>query len=320
MGCWNKTCALSGLHIKVGDDTYVFVLEQQEEFDKCYSTGLYAPVLLPFESKYNDYGGGEQSTGAGFNAIMEAIEKNLVEVEQGSNQYHDIAIKREDFDEDLFFEGVHEGRLAISNPWRPDGVPLSFAMIRKDVLDNILENRVMEKFVGGGKGNGGWDNNYIIYKFKDIVADIPAFLQSIKNPEDNLPEEFDSITDPEQRKRIAAILNRDRGWADVGDATPNLVKYWMPRDSYRYSRLVDVKAVVSDLLIEGHDDEAADVVEQYLKGLVIDGFMHDVRRLWTPGGFEGSQSQDLDAYEILLSAMSSAIKAEKAEYEEECEA
>lgn len=320
MGSWNKTCALSGLHIKAGEDTYVFVLEQQEKFDKCYTTGLYAPLLLPFESKYNDYGGGEQSGGAGFDVIMEAIEKNLVEVEQGSNQYHDIAIKRADFDEDLFFEGVHEDRLSISNPWRPDGAPLSFAMVRKDVLDNILENRVIEKYVGGGKGTGGWDNNYIFYKYKDVVADIPKFIQGIKNPEDNLGPEFAEITDPEKRKEIARILKRDGGWHDIDENESNLVKSWMPRDGYRYSRLVDVKEVVTDLLDENKDAEAADIIEQYLKGLMLDSFMHAVRRLWTPGGHEGSQSQELDEYETLINAMTSAIKAERAEYEEECEA
>ena len=66
---------------------YVFVLEEnQNRSDTCYTTSLYRPVLLPFESVYNDYGGGCDSGDIGFNLIMESIRQVLVEVPQGKNQ------------------------------------------------------------------------------------------------------------------------------------------------------------------------------------------------------------------------------------------
>lgn len=75
MGCWYKTCGLSNLHIPAGTPVYVFVLERRGNgiSDACYSTSMFAPLLLPFESEYNDYGGGENSKGVGFPYIMQAL-------------------------------------------------------------------------------------------------------------------------------------------------------------------------------------------------------------------------------------------------------
>ncbi|KAI9549452.1 hypothetical protein GHT06_001852 [Daphnia sinensis] len=176
MGCWSKTCGLSNLHITAGTPVYVFVLEDSRAGDHCYSTNLFKPLLLPFESEYNDYGGGENSSGVAFELIMDGIKSRLVEVPLGENKYHDIAITKEKFDEELFFEAVHEDRLSISSYGSTDPTNLQFVMFRKDVVDDILENRVIEKYVGDGKGTCGYGNNYISYKFADVVADVKSLL------------------------------------------------------------------------------------------------------------------------------------------------
>jgi hypothetical protein len=76
MGCWNKTCGLSNLPILHGERTYVFVMEQVNSVgDHCYSTHLYRPVLLPFESTYNDYGGGEDEHFRADEILCEVLEK-----------------------------------------------------------------------------------------------------------------------------------------------------------------------------------------------------------------------------------------------------
>ena len=99
MGCWNKTCGLSKLHIYAGDPVYVFVIEQNLDHDRCYSTAFWSPILAPFESVYNDYGGGENSGGVWFQHIMDGVRAKLIEQEVGENEYHDIAVKREGFGE-----------------------------------------------------------------------------------------------------------------------------------------------------------------------------------------------------------------------------
>ena len=234
MGCWNKTCGLSNLHITHGTEAYVFVLEPNEAGDShCYATHLYKPLLLPFVTEYNDYGGGENSSGPGFQIIMDSIASKLHEVELGENKYHDIAVTKDKFGEELFFEAVHEGRLFREGNYS-DPVKLEYVMFRKDVVDHILENRVIEKYVGDGKGTGGWGNNYIYYKFEDIVADILPMLQEICEL---------AASDSEDAQ--FRIFGGFEYMFDYGH--PNLAANWLRHDSYRYSRLVDMKIHIAKL-------------------------------------------------------------------------
>lgn len=193
MGCWNKTCGLSKLHIFAGDPVYVFVIEQNLDHERCYSTAFWSPALIPFESKYDDYGGGEESGGVWLPYIMEALKNSLIEQEVGENEYHDIAVKRDEFNEELFFESTHEGRL-LTKDWRGNSREVDFVMFRKDVVDDILTNLEIDKYVGDGKGNrpdcpNG--NNYIYYKFADVLADVPAFLDKLQFTLDARMESID---------------------------------------------------------------------------------------------------------------------------------
>ncbi len=177
MGCWNKTCGLSNLHITAGTSVYGFVLEKNKHYDHCYSTSLFSPLLLPFESTYDDYGGGEDSSGPALDIIMGALKRQLVEMEVGDNEYHDIAVKRDDFTPEKFFEAVHEDRMFIQHG--SEQRPVYFTMFRKDIVDHILENRRIEDYVGGGKGTiakWGDEKNYIRYKFADIAASVRPLL------------------------------------------------------------------------------------------------------------------------------------------------
>ena len=179
MGSWNKTCGLSNLPILAGEQTYVFVLEQELDISShCYSTHLYRPALLSFESTYNDCGGGEDSKGIGFDIIMNGIQSCLVEMPLGENEYHDIAVSKAAFNEELFFDSVREGRLYVTN-YTGGSNRVEFTMFRKDIVDKIVETRVIKKYVGKGAGTTGYDNSYVTYKFSDLVAEIPEVMNLI---------------------------------------------------------------------------------------------------------------------------------------------
>jgi hypothetical protein len=91
----------------------------------------------------------------------------------------------------------------------------------------------------------------------------------------------------------------------------------MRGDSYRYSRIVDMKQVISKGLEIGTVDsinKVAALLEEYLKGIYIDGFMHSARKTWIPGGHEGSQSMSGGALRLLGAATIRALDREKAEW------
>lgn len=323
MGCWNKTCGLSRLHIRAGDPVYVFVLEQsKDDHDRCYSTALFSPLLLPFDSVYDDYGGGEDSAGPGLNLIVEGLRKNLVEIEQGENEYYDIPVKRDDFSVEKFFEAVHENRLAIKG-WRGNPNAVDFVMIRKDVAQHIFDNWERDHYVGDGKGTGGWGNNYVYYKFADVLADIPAFLDRLESKlvgdEAELTEAGEAV---EAMRRMTRRLRLYEGLAGVyawEERDQNKVSWYMMRDTYRYCSVVSIHESIMDLMERGEREEAAALLTEHLKAVYIDSFYHSTRNVWTPGCHEGSQSQDHNGYRVLVSAITTALNAEKAEYDEENE-
>jgi hypothetical protein len=308
MGCWNKTCGLSNLHITAGTPVYVFVLEKNKSYDHCYSTGLFTPLLLPFESTYDDYGGGEDSHGIALGMIMAGITRNLVELEVGENQYHDIAVKKEGFTPEKFFEAVHEERLAIQGPFSSEPTQIYFTMFRKDIVDHILENRRIQDYVGGGNGTCGYDNNYVQYKFADIVADIRPLIAEAMDKIAKAKEENDALAN-------YMLYDGFEGMFPYGH--PNKVAKWLRGDSYRYSRIVDMKTVIRRGLEVGTEtalENLAKVLEEHLKAIFIDGFMHAARKTWIPGGHEGSQSSSAGALKLLNAGIQKAIDSERAEW------
>lgn len=310
MGCWNKTCGLSNLHITAGTPVYVFVLEDVRDDNYCYTTSLFKPLLLPFESEYNDYGGGENSKGFAFDMIMKRIQSDLVEMPLGENQYHDIEVTKENFGEELFFDAVHEDRLFVKDQYSTTPRKLQFTMFRKDVVDSILENRVIEQYVGDGKGTGGYGNNYTYYKFADVVSDLHLLIQELAEKMKELPE------DSYQR----AMLGFDGIRGIFGYNHPNKAARWLQHDdSYRYSRIVDIKLAIR-IAFEGGTPDALEKLEQllteHLKGKFIDEFMHCVRKTWIPGGHEGSQSQESDDHRLLCKTIVQVLDVEDAYYNE----
>jgi hypothetical protein len=292
MGCWNKTCGLSNLAIHEGEPVMVFTLVQNNDIsDFCYSTALYSPVLLPFYSHYNDYGAGERSSGVGLPLILDGLREHLVEMEQGDNQYHDIPVKRDAFDEDKYWNAIHEGRLKI-NSYRGER-NVQFVMFHKRVVDHILENYVMQQFVKRG------DNyEYVDYKFADILASLPPVIESLMATRDDVRRWFKPLETLKIEDNLAA-------------------EYLRYSDTYRYSNLIDINNLIQDLIAANDDDLLAHVLIDHLTAKFIDGFMMSTRKVWVPGCHEGSQSCDAEPYHALMNAMTAVLAEDKAKYDYE---
>ena len=311
MGCWNKTCGLSNLHITAGTPVYVFVLEEDRDDSNCYSTSLFSPLLLPFESEYNDYGGGENSSGIALPLILGGIKKNLVEMPLGENTCHDIEITKEKFGEELFFDAVHENRLKIQGRFSAEPTNIQFTMFRKDIVDAILEQREIEEYVGENKGTfakWGDEKNYIRYNFKDIVADIKPMIEQAMAKIAEARAKDDHLANYMLYDGIDGVFEYN---------SPNKAARWLRYDNYRYSRIVDMKTVLRKGLEAGTPEaleKLAEVLEQHIKALFIDGFMTAARKTWIPGGHEGSQSSSGAALRMLANATIAVLDKEKAEY------
>jgi hypothetical protein len=272
--------------------------------DHCYSTHLYRPLLLPFESMYNDYGGGEQSGGVTFPLIMNAIQKHLVEIPEGENEYHDIAVTRDTWGEELFFDAIHENRLQVN--YRHDGVSdVSFVMMRKDVVDDLITTYEFDTYVGEGVGDHGWRNSYRKYKFSDVISDVDQVLDAVIR-----------ISQAEGWKypRLDMVIFR----LMEAPGVKNLAAMWLRHDdSYRFSNLVYVRDHVLELIMQGDRAQARELLIEHMKALFVNKFMESTRKSWIPGSQEGSQSQAYAPYRALWVSMNKVITAAEAEYEDD---
>ena len=299
MGSWNKTCGLSKLHITAGTPVYIFVLEDNKRNDdRCYTTALYYPTLMPFYGVYNDYGGGEECHGVGLPYIIDGIKESLIEMELGENERHDIAIKKEGFDVNLFFDGVHKHRLKV-NSFQGD-TDVDFVMMRADIVDGMLNNWVRERYVGDGKSNSG---SYNRYTFTDILNEIDTFIVDLKSIMGdimiNMGYPYIQFIETAMRSKL-----RDKY---------NLVSY-ITGD--RHGTIIRPLELIVDTILSGDIDVARALLIDFLKASFIDSFMDSTRNVWVPGCHEGSQNNEHNGYRLLTALVSDALDREQAEYDE----
>jgi hypothetical protein len=289
MGCWNATCGLSNLHIRAGDPVYVFVLErEQDELSLCYTTSFFRPLRVPFSSVYNDYGGGENSSGPAFGPIMQALAEEIEEMPAGQFGHIEPAVTRGGFGEEMFFDAVHDGRLYT----RGKRDQIYFTMFRQDIADYILENWRQRQYRTGGSR---------IFGFRDVINDLDPLLDHCEE-NINLGGLGDII-------RTGEFLDKDF----------NLAKLYIPSDryNYRYSSIFDVRSAAFDLLQQGQRKQARDLLAEFIKGVHLDSYMHKTRKSWLASSHQGSQSQEHDGYLVLNRAIEQALHEEKEEFLQE---
>jgi hypothetical protein len=273
------------------------IVQNVKPTDFCYTTSLFKPVLLPFYSEYNDYGAGENSAGIGLPLIIEALSQNLVEMEQGENQYHDIPVKRVGFDEEKYWNAIHENRLQVLDYSR-NPVGVQFVMFHKRVVDHILANFTQRQFVVIDQGQ----YEYVDYTFSDVLASLPRVIEVlIENSKNEICR-----WNPLSFLRNIALKN-------------NLAADYLAGDSYRYSRLINIEQLIREFLDQGAYDLLTTLLIEHLTAQFIDSYMMIVRKSWIPGCHEGSQSCDDEPYRALMSAMTAVLDADAAKYAEEDE-
>jgi hypothetical protein len=301
MGSWNKTCGLTNLHITVGTPVVVFVLTKNLQTDSmCYTTPFFRPLLMPFYSEYNDYGGGENSHGFGFKYVIDTLRKSLVERELGENSYHDLAVTRDDFDEEMFFNVCGKNRLQIKNN-RGQVEEVTFVMFHKSAVDDIFENFEQCEFVS--EPDGGY--HYETYKFSDIAASVPALVDVL-------------MVVPDDESCFDQIMRRYDPLDTAFPKGSNRAKSWLSLN--RISEITGNRSQSSQIetYVNAKDAEGLTMfLTETLKAVYINNFMLMTRKMWMPTSGEGSQEGDHEPYHVLINAMNKILANEKASWDRE---
>lgn len=305
MGSWNKTCAVSNLHITAGQRVVIFMLgKQPKQYDFCYVNSYYEVCMLPFYGEYNDYGAAENCSGVGMNYIVEALKNKLVEIKEGKNPYHEIEAKKDSFNLEQLFELDHCGRLSVEGRDRtwPSGEAraVTHVQIHGDVFDYIIENHTVEDL----------GNQYESYKFKDVIADIPEYIARLRAEIESLEKLGDVAI--EYRKmmsqRITEMLFKHE--------ESNLAGKWLTFGTYGGS-FQPFLISGADLIIEEaqkmDDEQLANLLIEFLKGVWINSFMTVTRKAWVKPTGEGSQNDSHKGFDTLIGAMQTVLSKEKIE-------
>lgn len=338
MGSWNGTCAVTQLHVTSGQKVAVFMLQKREkQHDFCYTHTFYRPCILPFYGEYNDYGAVEHCYGIGLPVILECIKSQLTELEQGPNQYHDIAAKRDTFDIDALFELDHEDRLFIdgkmdaawAKSWAEKclkdgddvgaaqsleefqqtvrlGKRITHVIVHGDVFDHIIDSWKQSDFVSDKNHKDGY--YYKKYGFSDILTDLPAYLEKLH--EVCKPSGNDSID------RLSRMMIRE-GIYDWNH--PNLVGKWLRTDSMGMSLISPNELIMEWAQTGRSDQDLSALITDLLKGCYINAFMSITRKSWMKQTGTGGQHAELHPYDVLIDGMNKVIDRERKDEEDDDE-
>lgn len=294
MGCWNKTCGLSNLYIRHTEPVYTFILTQNGSEGRCYNTSFYTPVLVPFECEYDDYGGGENAHGIALNPLMDIIQKIHIKDEEAGT---------EDFTVDVFFETVHDG-LLYKNFWGDERL-VDFVMMRKDVVDYVLDNWVREEYVGMEYTPTG----YMTYTYADTLAAIPEFIDLVLEAKNQMSTDLHDVL---YQMFVSKFSRSFSQLSETSTGLENLVVRGLRHD---IDQVFNPNKHLIELIVGGKHEEATEFLTVYLKGAFINALLDSTRKQWMPGCHEGSQRNCHDGYRILMEASTKAL--DKMEMEDE---
>lgn len=304
MGCWNHTCAITNLPIYVGEEVEVVLLKRKAGIDGasfCYATNYHSPLPLTFSGKYNEYGAVEFCEGVALETIVAALQKNLLEMEEGENEYHDIPAKKSEFNIDSLFELDHEGRLFIVNYKMQhdmrEGIRIKHIVIRKEVYDGIIADMKFEK----------WDREksemyYIGYE--DLVRECKQYTQDIDDIATLDPDNFRSrywMNDGKIGGTMVGNMLSSSGMSDLGAEYP-----------------IPIAETLFNMRSAGHPDFDA-VLDNALRLGMLKWFMDGARKSWVVPSGTGSQNADTGYQELCAKLTLSSAKIVKNYYGEDDE-
>jgi hypothetical protein len=328
MGCWNGTCGLSGLPITVGEEIYIFPIVENNNRSFCYASALYRPSVLPFRAQYDDYGAGENCSGIGLELLMTGIRSHLVEMEVGENKYHDIEVKREGFNIDMFFEACQKHRLKFKNPLsgyegQPKTKDVFFTMIRKDVADRLWNEWSFDLWKGGSNvviPEGFESDKYYIKNvtYAKLAELIPEYMEKQNkifsekvghiDKDDKIAEalfyvefyKFFNTCYEDREHPLSSIFSHmfSAGYSDGG-----------------FSKIGALSETIVTKYLQCEKEAAHELLRECLIGYMVNDFMGNVRKVWMPPMHQGSQSECLDEYVLLNNITNDVITNRNKEFE-----
>ena len=172
MGSWDTTCLITQMAICPGDEVRLFFITQGPSLIQngklakpngtCYNNELWAPRTCGIKAVYYDYGRVEAAEPEWYiNQVMDRFRKDIIEQEQGENEYHDHAVKKEDLvGMDGFYKLLdlcQESRAYVSGKLGvvfngPTWLGVGFVMVHEKIYQAMISeaiNKTLDPYTSG---------------------------------------------------------------------------------------------------------------------------------------------------------------------------
>jgi hypothetical protein len=251
----------------------------------CSTSALYSVCPLLFEGKYTDYGAVSDLSGC-IDLILSSLKSQVIEMDVGENEYHDIAIKRDTFDEKMIFTASNKNRLFVAHHWNKNkAISLHPVIIHGSVYREILDKYIADS-----------DDT-----FQDIVDKIPSFVLKIRQH-------------IEKKDVIGHHLDVETIWSWEEQQT-NIAARWISRHSglegEYTSLLINKEKILMDYIKAGDWGSVETLYIEILKVSFLNNFMYATRKMWTPQCGAGNSNGELYPYEFLAKTILDISAAER---------
>jgi len=146
MGCWNETCALTGLPILYGDKVAVLFLYENNIRDNSSEATRYfyaAPMMV--YGKYDDYGGAEKCKGTQENFLFKALKESLLDSKGLSKLEDYFELKKESHGDGIKMQAPGIFKDYLKDPRTPHP-RLYNTLILESTLNKFLEGYTWESY------------------------------------------------------------------------------------------------------------------------------------------------------------------------------
>ena len=296
MGCWKQTCVVSNLPIEENDEVAVFILNKRHYTSShpsyCYSDALYTPIPMVFYGKYNDYGTCTKNYGPGLPFLVNYVKNNLIEFEEGSNECHDIEVKKDSFDIIKMWDADYEDRLYIKTPGNQ--TKLEMVMVHKHIFDMIVNDTYTSTIY---PSNGDWYEKQ--YTINDLVQnEITNFVKLYREFLEN--SSTLSVSSMHLYEARLFGFNADENVAVVSAMI----------DSYKD------QPFIKRILMDHSNSDAIELITEFVKAKFVMDFVDSIRKVWVPQSGRGSQSYNESSYRKLITAMTELLDKHDTRYDE----
>ena len=202
--------------------------------------------------------------------IIDALRKNLAELETGENRYHDIAVKRDHFNVDMFFEACHENRLFVDTCRK---IPVKFTMMRKDIVDGILEKFSLYDY-----------RTKRDLTYADCIGELDAVIEEWQNLFASTLDGQVALTTEEgsldhlegERKNAAHMALEELMFSNLLFSfrdSENFTQMLLGSLRHRTASFIRLDQVFTNLVVNYQKEQLKELLADCLKGVFIDTFM-----------------------------------------------